>query len=681
MEKEINIQDERLSTLYGEKPIVIPKERYDKIVNCYVNFHKKSNQWFKNNYENNFCRYMGNFLSISGEIIKPWPDANDYFMPVTVINIETILARTMETIRGGRDFITLFPRGRNDEANAKVTQLYLRYMFETPMKGHSKLVDGNRTKFIYGTSIYTMPWELEYGKKQIPGKYIFDKETDDFIREAPEESGLPADSPKKEPPPKDFSDVDVQAILDSNPNYILKDLIEDVKLIDNPNLEIQDIFSVKVDSSGGQDIQKHKFTIIETVETIDTIKRKVGTKFYDKDQFDALLKSFANEDKKDPDQPITSANIFQDNSGKELRDAIEGNSSSDMSVENGVKIWTCYGRHDLGRDFEEETITIIANSKFIFRMVRTPFMINGRTYRPILVDRYITLPYKFYGLGPAQIIESLNYLLNHLVNQILNHGDLYNSPPLITPAEGQWAPEENIFGPGQVWTSDNSDGFKILETPDIKASQITMITFIEGFIQKTLGISDFTLGQGAGSIVKNDTAHGLANILRETNRRLDFYAQNSHENFLKEMIEMILWESQQFLDKVEIPKITDMTKEEIKFTFNDVNNDDIQGLYDVKIFADSLTSSKEFEQLKWQTQIATLGALTDPQTKFPLYSMQMMGDKYLEAFGEPFPEKLHYVPKPNIPIPPSSPEEGPDNLKTPTEKMSQPEGRLGALKP
>jgi hypothetical protein len=670
-----NIQDERQSTLYGDKPIIIGKERYSEIINYYCKCHKNSYDWFKRNYEQDFIRYFANYLSIPGEIYKPWSEANDYFMPATNINVETILARTLETIRGGRDFVTIFPRGRDDEQKSKIIQLYLRYTFENKMKGYTKLVDGYRTKLIYGTSIYSMPWELEYCKKKIPGVYIYDKETKEFIKEIQEEAT------EGKPTYKDFSGVDVKPILDSNPSFVIKDLFEDVKLKDNSNLELLDIFNVKIDPTGGNDIQKHRFTIVETVETIDTIRRKAYEGIYDKEQVNALIGSFSKD--KSLGAENTSANLTLDNPGLMDRNSIDGKSNDDLNVENGVKIWICYGRHEIGYDrFEEETITVIANQNFLLRFTQTPFEINGQTYRPLLVDRFITLPHRFYGIGVCQVLESLNYLLNHLVNQILNHGDLYNSPPLIIPTEGQFEVENNILGPGQTWQSDNSDGFKILETPDIKSSQVTMITFIEGFMQKTLGISDFTLGQGSGNIVKNDTAHGMANILRETNRRLDFYATNSQELFLKAMFEMIIWEAQKFLDEEEIPKITDMDKEEIKFTFNKVTNENVQGLYDVKIFADSLTASKEFEQIKWQTQIQMLGQLQDPITGMPLYDMRKMGDKWMEAFGEPYPEKLHYQPPPEalaMGMTPETPDKSPPNLNTPTEKMKNPEGRLGPI--
>lgn len=663
------MQDERSAKLYGEEPIVVDSSRYQELIGYYNSRFSESEAWFQKNYEQDFIQYSANYQSIPGDVVKPWNDANDYFMPSTNITVENYVARFLQTVRGGRDFLTVYPRGREDAERAKMVQLYLRYMFETPMRGHPKLVDHFRNKSIFGTSIATMPWNLEFSKERIPGKYLFDTEADDWVREIPEEN----DSGEN-PPPKDFSGVDLRPILGKGSSFKVRELFRDVKIADHPDLEVLDLFNVKIDPSGGPDIQKHAYTIIETVETIDQIKRKAKQGIYSQSEVDKLVAS-VNAAKSDENP--SSVNLADDNQGIRTRNAIEGKSIDD-GVINGVKLWICYGRHEIDQDFEEETITIIANKRFLLRFRPSSYKINGKSYRPLLVDRFITLPHRFYGIGIGQILEDLNYLLNHLVNQILNHGDIYNSPPLIVPSDSNWEPSEHIYGPGQTWLSENAEGFRILPTPDIKGSQIQMITFVEGFIQKSLGINDFTLGGSSSNIVNNDTAHGLASIMRETNRRVDFYAQNSHETFIRDMYEMILWQSQQFMDETMIPKITDIDN---GFSFTEVSNEDIQGMYDFRIFADSLTASKEFDQAKWQNLLQIFSQLVDPATQTPLYDIKKLGSKVLEAFGEPFPENFETAPEQQMqqqgmgaPVA----EGGPPQASVSTEQPAA-EGRLGPI--
>jgi hypothetical protein len=110
------------------------------------------------------------------------------------------------------------------------------------------------------------------------------------------------------------------------------------------------------------------------------------------------------------------------------------------------------------------------------------------------------------------------------------------------------------------------------------------------------------------------------------------------------MFEMILLESQLFLDETEIPKITDIKDEEIQFKFNTIENKDLQGFYDIKIYANSLTASKEFDQIKWQNMLQIFSQIQDPQTGMPLYDIKHIGDKVLESNGEPFPANYHYAP-------------------------------------
>lgn len=665
------IQDQRHLELYGDDPVVVSGERIKNIISYYSKSYEISENNFNQNYLTDFVRYLANYRSISGNVIKPWDDANEYFMPSTNITIENYVARMMETVRGGRDFLTVIPRGRDDKDKSRLIELYLRYTFEQPMKGYQKLVDNFRTKLIYGTSIATIPWNLDLQIRKIPGKYIFDTFDNSWVK----------DSQNQEV--QDFTGIDTKTVLDENPTFVLKDLMEEVKVKDHPDLEIHDIFNVKVDPAGGKDINDHAFTIIESIETLDTVNRKVAQNIYDADQA-KKLRFWLNTDKAriERDEFFRTVSLEEKDTAHANRASAEGLHDA-PGVQNGIRIWTCYGRHVLDGEFEDETIAIIAEKNFLLRFTPTHFRINGIPYRPILVDRFITLPHRFYGIGIGEILEPLNYLLNHSVNQILNHGDTYNSPPLIYPESGNWDPEHNMFGPGQTWQSDNPEGFKILATPDIKTSQVQMITFFEGFIQKSLGISDFTSGGGSGSIVNNQTAHGLANILRETNRRIDFYAQNSHETFIRDMYEMMLKESQQFLDVVEIPKITDIQD----FNFEEIFNKDIQGFYDIKIFADSLTSSKEFEQLKW-LQLLPLFAQLTGQGQQPLYDVQKMGDRVLEAYGEPFPETFHNTqPNPLAGLIPGSGQgqqdisNTPDVPSTSSEGASIDSGGLGNLNP
>ena len=256
-------------------------------------------------------------------------------------------------------------------------------------------------------------------------------------------------------------------------------------------------------------------------------------------------------------------------------------------------------------------------------------------------------------------------------------------PPLIAPEDSIFDLNDLIWGPGQVFRSDTSDSYKILETPDIKQGQILMIQFLEGFIQKSLGINDFTTA--GGGIVNNQTAHGLANIMRETNRRIDFYSKNQQETFIRKMFEMILWESQEFLDKAEIPKIVDINTEgERTFDVQTVLGKDLKGSYDIRIFTDSLTASREFQQLKWTQLIQLFGQVVDPFTGQPIYDIKKIGDQVLKAFDEPYPQTYYLNPQNNplsqlgVPAMPQPREADSRRPATPNLE-AEAEGRLGPI--
>ena len=408
-----NLKSDRL---YSDQPIQSSPKQTEKIKKFFTESFFSAKEWFRTNYEEDFLKYLANFQSIPGDIIKPWPDANDYFMPATMINVENYLARIMETIRGAREFVTVMPRGQNDMDRATIVEQYLRYTFEQPMNGYSQLVNGIRNTLIYGTSVYTMPWEMKIHRRRIRGKYLFDTETNDWVREIPEERQFQMDPT----PPKDFSGIDLTPVTRVYDNFEERPLFENIILKDSPKLELQDVFNVKVDPHGGTDIQNHAYVIVESVETKDEIKRKVAQGIYDSEQVKRLFQRIDALD----------LEFKETDESKDARDALE-QVITDFGKKDGVKMWTCYGKQALEEDgMEDEVIGVLAGSgQFVLRLVNTPFAVNGVPYKPILVDRFIELPHRFYGIGIGNILSNLNYLLNHLVNQVLNHGDLYNSPP------------------------------------------------------------------------------------------------------------------------------------------------------------------------------------------------------------------------------------------------------------
>lgn len=662
------IDDIKSSRLYSDEPIQASKKAQTRILKFFSDSFEQSKDWFRRNYEEDFIRYSANFQNIPGDVVKPWAGANDYFLPSTMINIENYVARLMENIRGAREFVSVMPRGRDDEEKARMVEQYLRFSFENRMKGFPELVKGIRNTLTYGTSIYTMPWEMKIHSVPIPGKYLFDTETNDWVREIDEESNFKV-SPS---PPKDFTGIDLTPILNVYENFEIRKLRSNETIEDGPKLELQDPFNVKIDPNGGMDIQDHAYVIIESIETKDQMRRKVEQGIYDDVAVKRLFQFIGD---------LTEESLKQDNDSHEIRDSVE-DIITDFGKKDGIKIWTCYGKQALEEDgLEDEVIAVVAgNGRFLLRLVVTPFQVNGIPYKPILTDRFIELPHRFYGIGISQILENLNYLLNHTLNQILNHGDLYNSPPMVVPEDVMFQTDEIVWGPGQIFKSDTADSFRILETPDIKQSQVLLLQFLEGFIQKSLGINDFVT-QGGGT-VNNQTAHGLASIMRETNRRIDFYSRNMQENFLKDMFQMHLKESQNFLDKMEIPRIMDLDEEGSKrFEFDNIFNSDLQGGYDIRIFSDSTTASQEFQQLKWQTLIQQHAQMMDPTTGAPIYDIKKMGDENLRAFDEPFPERFHRQQQPiDQVIPPTIQTTEIDGRKPPTPNLDQAsEGRLGII--
>lgn len=540
--KAVVSQDHRAKSLYSDNPIIFPEDMIPDLIETMRSEFHESEDWQQRNYESDWVRYSADYQSIPGEMFKPWPGANDYFLPAPNITVENYVARFMESIRGAREFITIRPRGRSDLETAEMIQHLLRYQFEEEINGYKLAEDNFRNKCIFGTSISVVPYVIENHVRKIDGVYLFDEEQEKFVLEAAEEAPDPSLRG-----PKDFSALskeELDVILERNLNLSIKDLFETVTITDRPDPEVLDIFKVKIDPNGGNDIHSHRFIYIETSETIDEIKRKAAQGIYDEGQVKDLLASLSTDGGQE------ARNDFERH-----RDASEDFSTDTRDTKGSVRLWIRYGRHTMpDLDLEDETISIIANEQFLLRLVRTPYEEDGVPYRPILVDRFIELPHRFYGIGICEILKDLSYLLNHSVNQILNHGDIYNSPPLIHPQDGTWDPSTTIMGPGQTIASDNSDGFKFLLTPDIKPSQIQMLAFIEAFIQKSLGVQDFTLQAGSEA---SKTAHGLANVLRESNRRIDFYAKKSHEQFFKKLFEILLKMNKKFMDDREIRIISD----------------------------------------------------------------------------------------------------------------------------
>jgi len=276
------------------------------------------------------------------------------------------------------------------------------------------------------------------------------------------------------------------------------------------------------------------------------------------------------------------------------------------------------------------------------------------------------LPNRFYGIGIIEPGLKLQFSLNSLVNQLMDNIQLIMNKMFKVKRDANINPRQLVSKPGGKIEVDELDDIDELSVSDIKSSAFGLYTLFD---------SEFQQGTGIPNILKSvpgaEFATEAALMQRNASTLLSIF-QGNIEGAIAELGQMILrldidniQDSRSVAIFKEQPKGVNATGQEIEFEpyeIEEFNPEDIRGVFDIEVVADS-TISQDIVTLRKQLMDIYALVAKDPESGI---NRPKLLKTIFKLTGVPEIDDLFEQPSP-----PAEPQGGAENISRVTPRGEQ----------
>jgi len=546
---------------------------------------------------------------------SPWKNASDIGIPIEAFTIEGLLPRFLKVCYGATPIVWVRGTSEDDLEQAPTVQEALNFQLTKKIQIYRRMKNVFKNTVMCGDGIAKCVWEEE---KKIINRVV-------YYLENPLTHELYLD-PNTQEPIEVKSDTEVPPINEQGfPQAKIKKILsEEKKVYDGPKIYSRNIKQVIIPKDANTPEVDDLDWICDTYErTIDWCKRRVG----------------------DPDEGLFDEKAI---TGLE-EDILVKNPASQKSTHNYSKIliseW--HGKYDVNDDgLDEEVVVFIGSTNLTGKEGEKDdnskllgWMISPYPKRPFFHYQIIPMDNSFYGKGVPEFLIGIRNLIDATFNQMIDRGSINNNPPLLVPPD--FDPDENEFGPGAQFSSDNPQGFKVLELPKSEQLEFVKMEFLLGLVQKLFGVTDYSLGSES-SIAKNRTASGIMTIVGEGNIKFDDMIR-ALQDVNEDLYDFIVQLNSEYLDDEFVYYVTGKEN-----PFKKTTKKDWIGNYDFESAGNSININREIEQnratMAYNTMINSFG-------KNPCVTpdvMRQVTENFFHAIDErnvkiPTPEELKQI--------------------------------------
>lgn len=280
----------------------------------------------------------------------------------------------------------------------------------------------------------------------------------------------------------------------------------------------------------------------------DELLKLIDSGFYDEVSIEDREKIKATQKRKDDSNDPEAQKILQDDLTGITHEAI-----ADPQEDSYVRL-TYFGREDLDGDgFEEEVVYwILENPQIILRArYLTEVYPTTPMRRPFAMAKYIPVNGQFYAIGLIELMESGYDIIKKTFDQMIDSGDLTNTPwGFYRPMSGV-RPEVMRMGPGDLYpTNDPKNDVHYPTLPQGMASfGHNIIALVSQILDQTTLVGQLQLGgvpQGKSSALR--TTSNMQSLLQQGDAR----PERVMRRFFGGLVE--IWHQFHELNQIFLPK-------------------------------------------------------------------------------------------------------------------------------
>ena len=577
----------------------------------------------------------------------PWPGSSNLHVPLTMLGVETLKPRLVQSILGGDPPIMVAMVEQTDEERQERVELYLNWQARTELNYPQFVVESAHAFLTPGTVVGKAFWKVDRkrqkyvrsfpadtGMEQILLALFGNEPPDNMERAGPMiwEGTLP--TPAHAGPPMTVKvklkilEREIQVLVERE---VLKEGVE-VVLIDP--------LDVLAPAKAGGDIQKMPWFAQRLWLTEDDLRRKVKRGQFFKEAVDMLL---------DGPGPGGDTSLEDGTAVREGRAEAEGvadDGESDARAQE-YAVWEVYKRHDIDDDGFEEEVILWACEDLPKMLLGWDYLDNVHAHgrRPFAVGRYLPLPFKFLGLSFPQIIQQLQDEINTIHNQRVDYGTIQNLPMYFYKGSSTHLPTTYSLKPGQGVPVDNpSTDIVVPRWQGSAAWGQQEEALLYQYFERLTGLTDLALGRQPNRVGATRTASGMQALLGEGGLRFKT-AQDAFQQFHKEIWELVLALDQEYLPPGKEFRVTGRRPEMIRIA----NRTDIAGRFDIRLSANTESLNRSIQR---EDATVLLQALANPlPIQLGLVGLKGLARMYrdlLKAYGKTDPDAYLEVPRSQI---------------------------------
>jgi hypothetical protein len=530
-------------------------------------------------------QYLGNLPDKN----DPWPGCANFNVPLTMLGIETLKPRLIESILGSDPIVYAIPTEAMDEERSERTELFLNWQIRTEVGLEPLIEESAHTFLTPGVVVAKILWDVVY--RPINKIHHFPLETDlDAIFRSMFGDELPKDwEPTGKSTFEGYFKTPGGAKRKVSAKF--KYLEDEIQVLlrkehvsyEGPRVHLIDPMDFIMPFKGGSSVQRLPWIAQLMYYGEDELRRKVQMGRFYKDHVQELLGelSASEHDVNEPGQEL--ANVQAEAEGTDP--------DPGTNVEAGqYQVIERYCLWDMDEDGFEEEIIYWISPQLPGKLLGWDYLDNSVAHgkRPYVVGRYLSQPRRAYGLSFPRVIRDVQDEINVMHNQRVDAGTLQNTPAGFFRASMTWRPDNKPIKPGGWTAVDNPlQDINVIQWNGSTVWGQNEEALLYQYFERLTGLTDLALGRQPNRVGATRTASGTAALLSEAGLRFKT-CMEAFQRFWTEIFEHILALDQQYLPPGKEFRVTGRLPEMIKLSAKE----DIQGKFDLRLAATSETMNK-----------------------------------------------------------------------------------------
>ena len=589
-------------------------------------------------WEKNLSVWEDQYLGNLPEKTDPWVGCANFNVPLTMLGVETLKPRLVESVLGSDPIVYAIPTEGAVEKRADTTQLFLNWQVRTELHIEPQVEESAHLFLTPGMVVGKVLWrkDIRHVKaiRRFPAGTSLDaifrdlfgldlpKEWKDAGKKTWEGHFLDPDGAKRKVRARfQFSEDEIHVLLD-----------KEQVIFDAPRVDLLNAEDFVVPFHGGGDVQRLPWCHQKLSYSEDELRQKVAQKRFYKDAVELLIGG----------EPGPENSPQSDTSIQDTRDRSEGVTPDPAtSVKaNEYPVIESYRQYDIDEDGMTEEIIVWVSPNLPEKILGWDYLDNVFAHgkRPYIVGRYLSLPGRFYGLSFPEVISDVQDEINTIHNQRVDSGTIQNTPGGFFRASMTMAPGTQYVKPGQWVPVDNPQTdvreYKWNGTPTWGQNEEALLY---QYFERLTGLTDLALGRQPNRVGATRTASGTAALLSEAGLRFK-NSMESFQRFWLEIFDHILALDQQYLPRGKEFKVTGRLPEVIHIE----SREDIAGKYKLRLAVTSETLNRQVMR-----EDATVKLNAALQSPFPIQlgiigvkGLRKLYKDFFRSYGEADPDMI-----------------------------------------